>query len=395
MPWRQTDPVKERAKFVVEARHGSWTMTELCQRYDISRKTGYLWLARFEAEGNAGLEERSRRPHVSPGATDPAVVTLLVRERRRHPHWGPKKLLARLRRRFPDLQLPARSTVCRILKREGLVPVRRRRRRPVQTLAKPLGVLVAPNEVWSADYKGQFRMRDRHLCYPLTVADGYSRYLLRCEACGTTGTGEAWPVFEAAFAEYGLPERMRTDNGSPFASRAVGGLSQLAVWWLKLGIGLERIEPGHPEQNGQHERMHRTLKKEATRPPAHSYSEQQAVFDRFRKEYNKERPHEALDDRTPAELYRPSPRPLPKETPGLDYPEHFERRQVRQDGCIRWHGQFIFVSEVLVGEPVGLEEVDEGTWSLYFGSLLLARLQDGERRINTGAPTNVQPSPRR
>lgn len=391
MPWRRTDPVQEREKFVVEARRGLWSMTELCERYGISRKTGYVWLNRFEEEGRSGLEERSRRPRVSPNATDPAVVEMLLRERRRHPHWGPKKLLARLRRRAPELDLPARSTVCLILKRHGLVEARRRRRRAERPFVRPLGALSAPNQVWTADYKGQFRMRRGRLCYPLTIADGYSRYLLRCEGCSTTRTGEAWPVFEAAFREFGLPERLRTDNGMPFGTKAVAGLSQLSVWWLKLGIRVERIEPAHPEQNGQHERMHRTLKKETTRPPGESFQDQQEIFDRFRREYNEIRPHEALDDRVPAELYWPSPRAYSGERPGLDYPAHFERRQVRVDGAIKWRGRFIFVSEVLSGEPVGLEESEDGVWSLYFGPVLLGRISETDPKLAPGGKPLLTP----
>lgn len=395
MPWRRTDPVSERAKFVVAAQHGVWTMTELCERFGISRKTGYRWLVRYEAEGLAGLADRSRRPHSSPGATEAGVVAAVVRERRRHPHWGPKKLLARLRRLQPAGEWPARSTVGLILKREGLVAARRYRRRPVRRFGRPRGEPGEPNQVWTADYKGEFRLGNGRLCYPLTIADGYSRYLLRCAGCGSTRTAEAWPVFEGAFREYGLPARIRTDNGAPFGSVAIGGLSELAIWWLKLGIEVERIEAGHPEQNGRHERMHRTLKWEATRPAADNARGQQAVFDRFRQEYNEERPHESLDDRTPAELYEPSGRCLPKETRRLEYPGHFEQRQVRSDGSIRWRGQMVFVSSLLTGEAVGLDEVEKGNWSVYFGPVLLGRLHDGERRIDPGAPKCIASGPPR
>jgi hypothetical protein len=260
-----------------------------------------------------------------------------------------------------------------------------------------LGEAPAPNSLWTTDYKGEFRLGNGLWCYPLTVQDRCSRFLLACEERSTVRTEDARPVFERVFQEYGLPDRMGSDNGTPFGSRALGGLSRLSVWWLKLGISIERIETGCPEQNGGHERMHRTLKEEAIprRPPCPDAGAQQEVFDRFRREFNEERPHEGLNGCCPGDLYRPSWQPYLEETRGLDYPAHFERRQVRRDGSMKWKGRFVYISEVLAGEPVGLEEIDEDVWSLYFGPLLLGRVIADEPRVRPGAPRTRQPVPTR
>jgi putative transposase len=389
MPWRRVTEVLERTRFVLEAERGEWSMAELCRRYGISRKTGYYWVRRYQSEGLAGLQTRSRRPHHNPRATAVEVVERVLKEKQRHPHWGPRKLLERLKREAPELRLPARSTAAEILKRAGLVKARRRRRGGRFSGRVGLGEAEAPNALWTTDYKGQFRLGDGQLCYPLTILDRYSRYLLACEGRSSVRAKEARPVFERVFSEYGLPDRIGSDNGTPFGSIALGGLSRLGVWWLKLGIRLERIEPGHPEQNGGHERLHRTLKEEGLprRPPCPDALAQQEAFNRFRTEYNEERPHEALDGCYPADCYQPSWRPYPEETPGLDYPAHFERRQVRGKGFIKWQGRLIYLSEVLDGEPVGLEEVEDGVWALYFGPLQLGKLVDGERKVRPGAPT--------
>ncbi len=373
MPWKRTDPVNEREGFVALVRAGGFSLSELCEAYGISRMTGYRLLARYAAEGPAGLADRSRRPHHSPRATAAAVVEALVAERRRHPRWGPKKLLRRLARARPGWVLPAKSTASRILKREGLVLARPRRRRGDAAFPRGLGA-EAPNALWTADHKGQFRLRDGQLCYPLTIVDAFSRYLLRVEACGSTSVAEARPIFEASFREFGLPERLLSDNGPPFGSGGLCGLSRLTVWWLKLGIRVERITRGHPEDNGAHERMHRELKAAATRPPERHARAQQRRLDAFRREYNEERPHEGIGQTLPAELYHPSGRPYTGATPGLDYPIHWLRRQVRSGGTIKWRSQVIFLSEVLEGEPVGLEEIEDDRWIVYFGPLVLGRL---------------------
>lgn len=385
MPWRQSSPVTERLRFVQDVARAEASFAELCLRYGISRKTGYQWWKRFAEEGVVGLEDRSKRPRHSPRATPKHVVQLLKAARRRRPRWGPKKLLRVLANKHPELELPALSTAARILKQEGLVRPRHRRGRPARVLPRT-GWGREPNDLWTADHKGQFRLGNGTLCYPLTVADSFSRFVLRVTACSSTRHEEARPVFERAFREFGIPARILTDNGTPFGSAGVAGLSRLSVWWLKLGIRVERIEPGCPEQNGQHERMHRTLKAEATRPAAADLPGQQRRFNTFRKQYNEERPHEALSQDVPQQHYRASKRLYTKETPGLEYPFDYDRRQVRQNGNIKWKGELVFISESLVGEPVGIIESADGIWSVYFGPILLGFIHQGESRLRRRPP---------
>ena len=307
MPWNETTPMKERVCFIADLERNLYTMTELCDLHEISRKTGYKWSQRFVAEGIDGLKDRSRAPKRCPHRTEDRVVEALVEARRKHPRWGPRKLLVWLHKRHPQWRWPAPSTAGDILKRYGLVEPRVRRRKP-QHPGRPKLDVHSPNDLWSCDFKGEFRMGDRRYCYPLTVADRCSRYLLGCDGQLSTAYAGARPVFERLFREKGLPKAMLNDNGTPFSSTALAGLSKLSVWWIKLGIQPLRIEPGHPEQNGGHERMHRDLKAETTRPPAAELAAQQRLFDAFREEFNEERPHEALGQQTPAELYTPSPR---------------------------------------------------------------------------------------
>jgi transposase InsO family protein len=384
--------MNERMQFVVEALGEAFTMTELCERYGVSRKTGYKWLERFRSAGFAGLEERSRRPRSSPQQASAEVVERIVDLRRNRPRWGAKKLLARLRTIAPELELPSRSVTHEILRRHGLVePRRRRSARGADALVGAGGGASRPNECWTTDHKGQFRVGTGELCYPLTIADAHSRYLLACDGLRGTSTEAARPVFERVFRACGLPERILSDNGAPFGSTALLGLSRLSVWWLKLGIEVTRIERGHPEQNGAHERMHRTLKEEAACPPASTWRAQQRRHAEFRADYNEVRPHEGLGGRTPASCYVPSPRPYTKETPGLDYPLHFTRRQVRSGGDIKWRGRAIFLSEVLAGEPVGLEEIENGTWAVYFASLELGRIVERTGLFSCGTPKRIAP----
>jgi transposase InsO family protein len=276
--------------------------------------------------------------------------------------------------------LPARSTVCDLLSRNGLV-TKRPRRRAVGHPGKPGSAIVLPNDVWSADFKGQFKTRDGQYCFPLTVTDNYSRYLLACQSVGSTAVECSKPVFTRLFKEYGLPWRIRTDNGVPFATSTLGRLSKLSAWWVRLGVMPEFIEPGKPQQNGKHERMHRTLKAETTKPPAANGRQQQRKFNVFRREYNDERPHEALDMNTPAQLYQPSKRQMPDKLPPLEYPDRFEVRYVSANGGIRWNRQWINVSTAVIGEYVGLEEIDNGLWEVYFGALKLGRLHERHMRI--------------
>ena len=380
MPWRAASPMDQRTQFIADFLRDALSLTELCALYGVARKTGYKWIDRYLRHGPAGLEERSRRPRRSPNQTSDEIVSAILAARRRHPTWGGKKLLALLHKRQPRWPLPGRSTACDILKRHGMVPIKRYRRR-IGHPGKPTSEILAPNDVWSADYKGPFRTGDERYCYPLTVADGFSRYLLGCQALVSTAGEGAKLIFTRLFQEYGLPKRIRSDNGVPFATNTLARLSTLSAWWVRLGILPELIEPGRPAQNGRHERMHRTLKAETTRPAAGSLAAQQRKFNVFRQEFNHERPHEALDQETPASCYAPSPRPMPDRLPPLEYPDRFEVRYVSANGGIRWNSRWVNVSIVCVGEYVGLEEIDDGIWNVYFGPLKLGRLHERRMRI--------------
>jgi len=378
MPWSQTSPMDQRTQFIADYLREVLSVSELCDLYGISRKTAYKWIERYLRQG---LEERSRRPQISPNRTPDEVTRALLETRRRHPSWGGKKLLTLVHKRHPGWDLPHRSTVCDILSRHGMVPKQRNRRR-IGHPGKPTSQILAPNDVWSADYKGEFRTGNGIYCYPLTVTDGYSRYLLGCQGLNSTAVAEAKPVFTRLFKEYGLPRRIRTDNGVPFATNTLARLSRLSAWWVRLGILPELIEPGKPQQNGRHERMHRTLKAETTRPAAGSLAAQQRKFNAFREEFNNERPHEALDMQTPACLYRSSTREMPEKIPPFEYPDRFELRYVSANGGIRWKKHaWVNVSTVCIGEYVGLEEIDDGIWNVYFGPLKLGRLNERHMRI--------------
>jgi len=381
MPWRETSPMQQRLEFVREYEIELFTMTELAAQYGISRKTGYKWLERYEADGADGLRDHSRRPHQSPHATDADLVAQLIAVRRRHPRWGAKKLLAVAARRDPRAPWPSRSTVCTWLKQRGLVTPHRRRP-PSAHAPAALTPATRANEMWTTDFKGEFRTGDGVYCYPLTLRDGFSRFVLRCD--GLLGrTGEATQRrFARAFAEYGLPDRIRSDNGGPFASPGLGGLSALSVWWIRLGIIPERIAPGHPEQNGSHEQFHRVLKAETARPPAPNRAAQQQRFRRFVREYNEERPHEALADQLPAMSYAPSHRPLPARLPPVDYPGHMEVRLVSSNGCVSWKSAPLFVATPLAGHYVAFEEIDDGFWTLHFATVALARYDERHRSIH-------------
>jgi putative transposase len=382
MPWSETTQMS-RFRFVGDLESCLYEMTELCEKYGISRKTGYKWAERYGSEGTEGLKDRSRAPKRRPTQTPREVAERLVQLRRQHPTWGARKLLAWLEKHEGERAWPAASTIGGILKREGLVlPSRRRRSDRPSSSARIRTEATEANRVWTSDYKGQFRTGDGRLCYPLTVVDSFSRFVLVIHGFASVAGDLAWSAFERAFRQYGLPEVLRTDNGSPFASsRALAGLSRLSVRWLKLGIRVERTEPAHPEQNGRHEQMHRILKAETTRPPAADSSSQQESFDRFRREYNEDRPHEALGQRPPNELYQGSPRPYPERLPALEYPGHYEVRSVHPGGEIKWQGRYLFLSEALGGERIGLEEYDDGLWAVYFAGHPLARFDERERKL--------------
>lgn len=380
MPWLETSPMTERLHLVVEYQRGLVPLAELARRAGVSRKTAYKWIARFEGAGALGLQDQSRRPHTCAQATAPAAIEALLALRHRHPTWGPKKLLHVLRQRHPAVAWPARSTAADVLARHGLVVSPRRVRRPGHP-GHPRTPMTAPNEIWTIDFKGHFRTGDGLYCYPLTVMDGYSRFLLACQALRTTAMPPTRAVLTQLFRNYGLPQIIRSDNGVPFATTALGRLSQLAVWWIRLGIYPELIEPASPQQNGRHERFHRTLKRETARPPHATIAAQQRRFGAFRQEYNHERPHEALAQDTPATRFAPSPRSFPEQIPAIEYPAHYEVRRVSNNGGIRWHHTWINVSHVLAGEHVGLHEVDDGLWDVHFGPLCLGRLDEHDGRI--------------
>jgi putative transposase len=365
----------ERRRFIDDHAHGLYAMTELCARYGISRKTGYKWLARFEAAGRSGLADRSHAPHDCPHRIDRGVAQLIVAARRAHPSWGPRKLLDWLGPRHPELALPAISTAGDLLARRGLVKQRRRRRHHT-----PPGVVPAvthePNDLWTADFKGQFKTRDGVYCYPLTVADQHTRFLLACRGLASIHGWRVRPVFERLFTEYGLPRAIRTDNGAPFANTGLHGLTQLNVWWMRLGITHQRIRPARPQENGCHERMHKTLKYEATRPPQHNRAAQQRRFATFRTEYNTERPHEALGGNPPSSRYAPSPRAYSKKLPPLEYPGHFLVKPVTAAGTFWFKHKLLFIANALKHHAIGLEEVADGVWSIYLGHVLLGRLDE-------------------
>lgn len=380
MPWSDRTAMDQRVQFVADFMRARCTMSELCIKYGVSRKTGYKWVDRYIRHGPAGLEERARRPHSNPNEIDPQVVQALLEMRLKHPSWGGKKLLVKVGQRHPQWRLPARSTVCDILSRNGLV-TKRPRRRAIGHPGKPGSAIVLPNDCWSADFKGQFRTGDGRYCFPLTVTDNYSRYLLGCQGLESTAMDGSKAVFTRLFQEYGLPRRIRTDNGVPFAAHTLARLSKLSAWWVRLGVLPEFIEPGKPQQNGKHERMHRTLKAETTKPPAANRQAQQRKFNTFRREYNEERPHEALDMSTPAQLYQASPRALPSKLMPLEYPDRFEVRYVSANGGIRWNRQWVNVTTAVIGDYVGLEEVDDGVWDVYYSILKLGRLHERHMRI--------------
>jgi transposase InsO family protein len=367
-------------EFVKEWLQGQWSMSELCAVHGISRPTGYALIRRFEQEGFAGLESRSRAPRQHPNQTPEAIVEQILELRRARPRWGPKKLRAHLQRQNGNEHWPALSTIGELLVREGLTVSQRKRHRtpPYQN---PFVHIDGPNQTWCMDFKGWFRTRDGERIDPLTLSDAYSRYLLRCQAVSKTDTEQVQSVLEAAFREYGLPVAIRSDNGAPFASSALAGLSRLAVYLLKLGIVPERIQAGHPEQNGRHERLHRTLKAEVATPPAATRAAQQKLFHRFRAEYNEERPHEALGQRTPASCYSASPRLYPHRVPEPEYASAWQVRRVRECGTFRWKDQNVFVTRALSGEDVGLEPIDERYYRVYFAKLPLGRFDTHRRRV--------------
>jgi transposase InsO family protein len=372
MPWKVMDVVDERTRFVLEFDSGSFTMAELCRIYGIARKSGYVWVDRYEAEGLTGLHDRRYGAGNHPNQTGSVIEEQIMQVKRAHPSWGAKKLRAHLLAKKKGIEWPVVSTFGEILRRAGLsTPQRKRLRIPLYT--KPFEKVEEANQIWCADFKGWFRTGKGERIDPLTMTDAHSRYLLRCQSVEKTNTEQVQAIFAAAFREYGLPQRIRTDNGAPFASRAIAGISRLSIFWMKLGIAPERIKPGHPEQNGRHERMHRTLKAETAKPPAADRRAQQKAFDRFRQQFNEERPHEALKLKTPASCYQSSPRLYPDRIPEPEYDSNMKPKRVYPDGSFFWKGTQIFISKCLSGECIGMEPIDDRYWGVHFATFPLAR----------------------
>ncbi len=382
MSWKVKDVQEQRFSFIEEYEREDLSLSALCQSYGISRPTGYKWIERYEQEGLGGLQDRSRAPHHRARAIAEGVKELILAVKAKHGYWGARKIVAHLGAKYPGQEWPAASSVGELLKQRGLTTARKRRQKAERT-TEPLAYADEANRVWSVDFKGWFRTGDGQRCDPLTLTDNYSRYLLRCQVLKAETTAQVKPVMEAAFREYGLPERIRSDNGAPFASSGSSGLTGLSVWCIRLGIVPERIEPGCPQQNGRHERMHLTLKRETADPPAATGSKQQRRFDAFRQEYNQERPHEALQQRPPAQFFQVSRRPFPARVLPLEYPSSWQVRRVCSGGKFRQAGCLPFVSHALVGEYIGLEPLDDRYWRAWFGNYQLGVLDRTLAKILT------------
>ena len=384
--------MSERIRMISDYLTGDYGSTELALKYGVSRKTVVKWINRYRIEGWNGLADQSRAPHQHPNAVAPAIEQLLLELKARWPLWGAPKLRQKLFETLGPQVCPAESTISEILRRHGLSRMAKRRRRAVPSEA-PLSHCLEANRVWCADFKGWFRTQDGSRCTPLTITDGHSRYLLRCQGLGgTTGWLTVQPLFIEAFREYGLPVSIRTDNGPPFATTALGGLSILSVWWLRLGIGLERIEPGKPQQNGRHERMHRTLKEATAKPPHSNLRMQQKAFDKFREEYNHDRPHEALGQKSPGEFYTKSERAYPERLPEQQgYPDDWQKRRVREAGQIKWKSRNVRLTEALWGQQVGFKPVGDGRWAVYFESLELGEFDERTGRVKAAKRMKFNP----
>jgi transposase InsO family protein len=397
MPWRETDAMDGRMSFIVDWRREELSVAALCRQYGVSRKTGYKWIERFEGSGLEGLSDRSSAAHRHPNEVDAEVIEAVIGVRATHPSWGPKKIKAWLSMRRPQTVWPAQSTIGELLDRRGLVRHRRKRRR-VPPQGGPLSPALCANDVWGIDFKGWFRTGDGARCEPLSLSDLCSRYVLRLQALARIDGEQVWPILETAFFEFGLPRVVRSDNGAPFASAAAGGLSRLGVRLIKAGVMPERIKPGRPQQNGRHERMHLTLKQDTASPPAPTLRQQQRRFDAFRTIFNEERPHEALGQTPPARHYDPPPRPYSGRLREPDYADAQIVRRVRSNGDIKWRGERLFLSQTLIGEPVGIRETEQGVFQVCYGPIILGTInQDCKftaRKAGTEAGLACQPQPR-
>jgi len=389
LPWKETSRREEQIRFIERWQGGAVSFVRLCEQFGISPKTGYKRVQRFRSAGWEGLGDRSRAPRRHPNQFPAAVRTLLLQAKRQHATWGPRKLIPWLRSQDPTRRWPAPSTASSLLQRAGLVRPRRGRRRSTPW-GQPFAAAARPNDVWCLDFKGWFRTADGARCNPLTMADAASRYLLGCQGLPQPRAGAVRPVLERAFREYGLPRALRTDNGAPFAGLGLGSLSALSVWWLKLGILPERTAPGHPEQNGRLERLHRTLKAETAAPPGATLRSQQRRFEAFRQQYNSERPHEALGQQPPASCYAASPRSYPTRLPDVVYGAGVTVRRVRSNGTIKWGGELLYLRELLCGEPVGLLPRDDRYWAICFGPLEIGLLDTYALKV-IHTPSKVLP----
>jgi transposase InsO family protein len=388
MAWKEVSKVDQRTRMIERLVKGEATKAGLAREYGVSRTTVDTWWKRYCETPEAPLVDRSRRPQRSPQRTPEAVREAVMALRREHPYWGPKKLKRILEREHPEQPWPAASTIGDLLWAAGLVPPRQRRSRSHPSPeAGDLGP-EEPNQEWCADFKGVLHSQDGQPCDPLTITDAHSRYLLCCQLVPAPSYEETWPLFEAAFQAYGLPRSIRSDNGPPFGAASIAGLTRLAIWWIRLGIYPVRIAPGRPQQNGKHERMHRTLKRETA--SAENRESQQRELLRFQQRFNHYRPHEALEQRTPAEIYRPSPRVYPARLPPIEYGPTLTVRKVKPGGQIKWRGDVVFVSGALQGYPVGLQQLDERYWQVWFSFYPLAWLDAHRRRLILPRPASLE-----
>ena len=380
MPWKIIKTMDQKIQFIAAWQLQNFSLTDLCQKYGISRPTGYKLLERYEQLGIEGLKEQSRAPKNCPHRTPKEILNLIIQEKLKNRKRGPRKIRAQLNRQYPELDLPAISTVSYWLKKEGLVE-KRKKRLHVPAYTQPFNKCHSPNDVWSIDYKGQFYMKNGHVCYPLTISDNYSRFLLGCKALAGPRYNPTRRYLEFMFREYGLPDAIRNDNGTPFASKCIGGLSRLSVWFIQQGIIPERIEKGCPQENGRHERMHRTLKNDVLDQKAKNDKEQQKIFDMFKHDYNNYRPHEALNDQVPSDCYKKSYRPYIEHPHPPEYGYEYKVRRVRQSGDIKLMGRMFYIAELLAGQPVGLKEIADGIWQLQYSFYVLGSVDLRKNKI--------------
>ena len=380
MPWKVINQMDLKIQFVTDWNKEHFSITDLSQKYGISRPTIYKWIERYKRLGIEGLKEQNRAPKICPHRTPEKIINLVIQAKLKNRKRGPRKIRARLKCQYPEIHFPAISTLAYWLKKEGLVKQRKKRLR-VPPYTEPFSECHAPNDVWSIDYKGQFYMKNNRACYPLTVSDNFSRYILGCKALEGPRYKPTKSYLESMFREYGLPQAIRNDNGTPFAGKCIGGLSRLSVWFIQLGIIPERIKKGCPQENGRHERMHRTLKSDALDVISHNLKEQQKQFDVFRYDFNNERPHESLNDQPPSEYYKKSNRPYVEHPHPPEYGYDYIVRQVRHSGEIRFKGQMFFITGLLAGQPIGLKEITDGLWQLQYSFYVLGSVDLRKNKI--------------